>query len=248
MARLIKRRAVTYAAASLLGQLSVGGAFAADQLLAPIAGTDAAPPMPWHVVGLPQQTKPFTRFSVVDVDGRRGVKIEAEKSYGNLVHPLTLPDATLHLSWRWRLEVPLPWSDLREKGGEDTAVKVCVFFDEPLEQISFAERQLLRLARSRASEPVPAATVCYVWDTALAPGTVLDNAFTRRVRYLVLQSGSAKLDQWVVERRDIEPDFKRLFGAETLAVPPVIGVAVGADADNTNSRSVAYIADVALQR
>ena len=247
MARSIKRRVAACAAASLLVSLCLD-AFAAQPSLAPIAGTDATPPAPWHVVGLPQQTKPFTHFSVVDVDGRRGVKIEAEKSYGNLVHPLTLPNASLHLSWRWRLEVPLLSSNLREKGGDDTAVKVCVFFDEPLEQISFAERQLLRVARGRASEPVPAATVCYVWDTTLAPGTVLDNAFTRRVRYLVLESGSAKRNQWVAERRDVDADFKRLFGAESPAVPPVIGIAVGADADNTASRSVAYVADVALER
>lgn len=248
MSRSIDRRIAACAMATLLGLLCPGIS-GADQLLAPIAGTDPAPPAPWHIVGLPQQTKPLTRFSVVEIDGRRGVKIEADRSYGNLVHPLTLPNAaTLHLSWRWRIEVPLPSSNLREKGGDDAAVKVCVFFDEPLDQISFAERQVLRIARGRTSEPVPAATVCYVWDTALAPGTVLDNAFTRRVRYLVLESGSAKLNQWVAERRDVHADFKRLFGAESPAVPPVIGIAVGADADNTASRSVAYVADVSLER
>lgn len=223
-------------------------ASAADALLGPIAAGDAAPPAPWHVVGLPQQSKPFTRFSVVDLDGRRALRVEADKSYGNLVHPLAALDGALRLSWRWRLETPLPSSDLREKGGDDTGVKVCVFFDQPLEQIPFAERQILRVARGRSSEPVPAATVCYVWDTALAPGTTLDNAFTRRMRYIVLQSGSSKLNQWVAERRDVAADFKRVFGAESPTVPPVIGIAVGADADNTASRSVAYVADVALER
>ena len=247
MAPSIKRWLVAYAVSGVLSQLCVD-AFAADQLLAPIAGTDAAPSMPWHVVGLPQQTKPFTRFSVVDIDGRHAVKVEADKSYGNLVHPLAVPESALHLSWRWRIELPLSSSDLRTRGGDDTAVRVCVFFDESLESISFAERQLLRFARARASAPVPAATVCYVWDTALPRGTALENAYTRRVRYLVLESGSDKLNQWVVERRDIDADFMRLFGAESPAVPPVIGIAVGADADNTAGHSVAYVADVALER
>ena len=68
-------------------------------------------------------------------------------------------------------------------------MKVCVFFDLPIDNIPFADRQLLRLARGKTSEPVPTATVCYVWDPKLPAGTTLDNAFTRRMRYIVLAVG-----------------------------------------------------------
>jgi hypothetical protein len=206
----------------------------------------APPPAPWHVVGLPQQTKPFTRFSVVDLDGQRAFKIEADESYGNLVYALKGAPANSHLSWKWRVEVPLLTADLREKAGDDNAVKVCVFFDEPIEKATFAERQLLRYARSRSSDPVPVATVCYVWDAKLPQGTTLDNAFTRRQRYMVLESGTGRLNQWAAERRDLGADFLRLFGDESDTVPPITGIAVGADADNTKSHSVSYVGDLLL--
>ena len=61
------------------------------------------------------------------------------------------------------------------------------------------------------------------------PGnTELDNAFSRRVRYIVLETGPAKLKTWKSEKRDVIADFKKLFGAESPKVPPIMGIAIGA--------------------
>jgi len=227
--------------------LASGNAFGAEATLAPFGAVGAAPTAPWHVVGLPQQTKPFTRFSVVDIDGKRAIKIEADESYGNLIHPVQAA-VPAHLAWQWRIEKPLENADLRQRGGDDTAVKVCVSFDLPIDNIPFTDRQILRLARGKTTEPVPAATVCYVWDAKLAAGTSLDNAFTRRIRYIVLQSGNDRLDRWVSERRDLAADYMRLFKDESpTGVPPIIGIAVGADSDNTKSRAVSYVSGVVLE-
>jgi len=216
-------------------------------LLTPLteAGPDAPPP--WHFVGLPGQTKPKTRFAVVELDGRKALRIEAEESYGNLVHPLRFTGPTANLSWQWRVDVPIVAADLRTKQGDDTAVKVCVFFDMPLEQVPFVDRQLLKIGQSKSDEPLPTATVCYVWDTSLPIGTELDNAFTRRMRYIVLESGPTRLRQWKSEKRNVMADFTKLFGAESAKVPPIIGIAVGADADNTHTRSLSYVANIVLQ-
>ena len=216
-------------------------------LLQPLAGAGAVPPAPWQVQGLPQQSKPFTEFSIVTLDGRRVLRVEADSSYGNLVHPLSDVSPSLTLAWQWRVDDPIPEADLRKKAGDDTALKVCVFFDLPLNKIPFDERLLLRLARASTKQTLPAATVCYVWDNRLPVDTAMDNAFTHRLRYIVLQSGSAALGQWRSERRDVAADFKRLFGAESAQAPPVLGVAVGADADNTHSRSLGFVADLVLQ-
>jgi hypothetical protein len=235
------------AAAMLLG--ATAAARAEPSALSPIAASGAQSPTPWHVVGLPSQTKPFTAFTVTTLDGRRAVRVDAEASYGNLVHPLDGKpgEAPGTLAWQWRLEMPLDASDLREKQGDDVALKVCASFDEPLDRVPFAERQLLRFARSRTAEPVPSATVCYVWDTRLAPGTLLDSPFTRRLRYIVLQSGRDRLGRWVAEKRDLAADFRRAFGAESPTVPPLVGLAVGADADNTKGHSLGFVADLALE-
>ncbi len=232
--------------ATLLLMSAVPAAHSAGNLLQPYAAAGAAPALPWHVVGLPQQQKPFTKFSVIELDGKRALRIEAVESYGNLVHSLQIEKATQKLSWRWRVEVPNPAVNLRVKEGDDSAVKVCALWDLPLEQVPFVERQVMRIARAKTSEPLPAATICYVWDARLAEGTELDSPFTHRLRYVVLRSGD-KTNEWLSEKRDIGADFLRLFRNESATLPPLIGIAVGADADNTHGRSVAYVTDLVLE-
>ena len=96
-------------------------------------------------------------------------------------------------------------------------------------------------------EKLPAATLCYVWDHTLPVGTLIDNAFTSRIRMIVVDSGTKALGQWVSHQQDVTADFRRAFGREFPTLPPLEGVAVGADADNTQSRSLSYIADLVLQ-
>ena len=42
-------------------------------------------------------------------------------------------------------------------------------------------------------------------------------------------------------------DFVRLFGDECKTVPPLVGVAIGADADNTKTRSVGFVTGLTLE-
>ena len=220
----------------------------AQSSLTSFGAAGGAPQAPWKVIGLPSQTKPFTTFAVVDIDGKRAVKIVADESYGNLVHAVKAYGPPAHLAWSWRIEKPLENADLREKRGDDNTVKVCVFFDMPMENVPFADRQLLRLARSKTTDPVPTATICYVWDRMLPVGTAIDNAFTRRQRYIVVESGNDRLDKWVAEKRDLAADFTKLFSDENgQAVPPIVGIAVGADSDNTHAHSISYVSGVVLE-
>lgn len=227
--------------------LAVAGTAQAGGLVPLDAGTGSVPPAPWHFAGLPMQKKPFTRFSIEPLDGRRVLRVEADRSYGNLVHPLPRGEAARHLSWRWRVDVPNERANLRTRAGDDSAAEVCVMFDLPMPLVPFLDRQVIRLARTQSTELLPAATVCYVWDAHFPVGTTLDNAFTRRVRLIVLRGSDTAPMSWHLERRDVHADFLRLFGDETTEVPDIIGVGIGADADNTQSRSVAHIADLVLE-
>jgi hypothetical protein len=222
-------------------------ATAAAEPLVPLAqGSGSAPAPPWHVAGLPGQTKPFTRFSMVELDGRRVLRVEADRSYGNLVHPLKDAPGAQVLSWRWRVDLPNEQANLRLRSGDDSAIEVCVMFDLPMQAVPFVDRQLLRLARRQSTELLPTATVCYVWDTHFAEGTVLDNVYTRRIRLIVLRGAGTPLATWRTERRDLAADFLRLFGDEASEVPALVGVGIAADADNTQARSLSYIADLVL--
>lgn len=223
---------------------------AADPVLQPWraaegSATEVAPP--WTLALLPGQSLPATRFRMDMLDGMPTLRIEAEASYGNLVHPLAGAPGRGRLAWRWRVDRLNTAADLRRRDADDTSVKLCVLFDMPIAQVPFVERQVLRLARIRSKQPLPAATVCYVWDARLPEGSAVDNAYSRRVRMLVLRSGpAAGAGLWQREQRDIGADFLRLFGDESPTVPPLLAIAVGADADNTRGSSLAHLADLVL--
>ena len=204
---------------------------------------------PWRVIGLPGQTFPFTRFDIqAQDDGSAVLRIRADASYGNLVFNAGSAqlDPTARLRWRWRLERGLPTSDLRTREGDDAPVKVCALFDMPLGGMSFGEQASLRIARALSSEPLPAATLCYVWDRLLPVGSIVSNAFSARVRYLVVHQGPPRPGQWVSVDRPLADDFLRAFGHETRSLPPLIALAVGADADNTGGSSLAVVGDLLL--
>ena len=207
----------------------------------------AAPPPPWHWRGLPQQKEPMTRFDTVMLDARPALRVVADASYGNLVHELPPGAPGRWLSWRWRVDEANARADLRTRDGDDAALKVCVLFDLPLDAVPFTERQLLRLARARSGEDLPAATLCYVWDPHLPAGTLLENAHSRRVRWWVLRGTGSAGATWYSERRDVQADFLRAFGDEARAAVPLLAIAVGADADNTSGRSVGYLSGLRLE-
>lgn len=207
---------------------------------------DGLPPGAWKVAGLPNIKKPMSRFDTVTLDGRKVLRVRTDKSYGNLSYTFTQPVTAGTLGWRWRLDQPVAGADLRRKDGDDAPIKVCALFDLPLDKLHFMERNLLRMARSASGQHLPGATLCYVWDQKLAVDTELPNAFTRRVRYIVLNGANTPLQIWVSHRRDLGADFLRSFGAESSSVPPLMAVVVGADADNTGGASLAYLDDLVL--
>lgn len=212
----------------------------------------------WRVTTLPRQTKPVTRFTPETVDGRPALRVEADRSYGNLVFDLAPEGAAASapasgpaprtLSWSWRMQQPLKGTDLHQRSGDDTALKVCLAFDLPAEKLGFGERQLLRMMRASASpEPLPAQTLCWVWGAGEARNELLDNAFTRRVRYIVLRNASDPSATWFDETRDIAVDYRRAFGDESATLPPLVSVLVSGDADNTAGHSIAQLAGLRLE-
>lgn len=196
----------------------------------------------WRVVGLPQQKPPLTRYQAVRIDGREALQIDARASYGNFVLDAAGQPAPRLIAWSWRVEQDNPAVDLRSKAGDDTVARVCLSFELPLEQVPFMERQLLRMARASSGQPLPAATLCWVWGGREAVGSLIDNPYSRRVRYLVLRNTLDGTGRWLDERRDVAADWRRAFGDESPAPPPLAAVIVAGDADNTLGYSRAGVA------
>ena len=63
-------------------------------------------------------------------------------------------------------------------------------------------------------------------------------------RMVVLRSGADHAGRWVMERRDVLADYRRLFGIEP---PRLVGVALMTDTDDTGERAEAWYDAVTLR-
>jgi Protein of unknown function (DUF3047) len=196
----------------------------------------------WRLSGLPgKQAAPLSRFEINHQAGELALQLSTDKSYGVLAHPWSGP-TPLALSWRWRVDQALPLADIATKAGDDAALKVCVMFDQPASDIPLLQRAALALARQATGQALPSATLCYLWDSLYPVGTTGANPYSARVRYIVVDGPLP--GQWRTQRHRVAEDFQRLFGQESPVTPPVISVAVGADSDNTQGQSRAFISDL----
>jgi hypothetical protein len=152
------------------------------------------------------------------------------------------------LSWRWKVDRVVQGADLSKREGDDFAARVYVFFDVPEEELPFATRVKMALARLVHGETLPTAALCYVWDNRHPPGTTAWNPYTDRVRMIVVESGPARAGQWVEARRDVEADFRAAFGARGGApVPAVTGIAAGVDTDQTGETATGWFGDFRME-
>ena len=184
-----------------------------------------------------------TRFTLAGSDGVTVMQMDASDAGASLFRPIRIdPNRSPGLSWRWRVQnLDDAGADLRRKQGDDVPARLYVMFDYPLDRLSLIERAKIALARSVAGDVVPAAALCYVWDGTLPAGTTLWNAYTDRVRMIVVESGAARRGEWVSEERDVAADFRAAFGEEP---PPISGVAIAADTDQTGETVRAWFGDI----
>jgi hypothetical protein len=111
--------------------------------------------------------------------------------------------------------------------------------------LSFFEKTKYEAIRLLYGEYPPLAAIDYIWESKAPVGTMVPNPYTDRVMMLVVESGSAKLDQWVSEERNVYEDYKKAFKEE----PPMIsGVAIMTDTDNTGETATAYYGDILFKK
>ena len=205
----------------------------------------AALPEPWRVMGVSSAKNP-TRYTLVDDGGTTVVRADAVASASALSRQIRVAPAEYPmLRWRWKIANVLKTSDLRSKAGDDFPARLYVMFDYPLEKLSFADRTKLRLARTLHDPTLPAATLCYVWDGKAPAGTLAASAYTDRVRLIVVESGAARVNQWLMVERDVAADFRAAFGD---TAPAINALAIATDTDNTGESAVAFYGDISFNK
>jgi hypothetical protein len=118
------------------------------------------------------------------------------------------------LEWRWRAIKFPSHTDERTKEGDDSVLSMYVLFGSP---------------------PFYHA-IKYVWSDTIPVAMSFDSPFSSRTKMLVVESGRALEGRWVVERRNVLSDYRRLFTKSD--VPQPTGIAVLTDGDNTHSHAI----------
>jgi hypothetical protein len=185
-----------------------------------------------------------TRYRVVRDGEAHVLRAESERAASGLYRPLDLdPRVYRRLSWRWKVDNVLVKGDARKKSGDDYPARIYVAFRHDPDSAGAWERARYGAIRLLYGRYPPRHVINYIWDNRLPVGAELDNAYTDRAKMIVVESGPARVGQWVAEERDVYADYRRLFGAE----PPFIeGIAVMTDTDDTGERAVAHYGAITL--
>lgn len=193
----------------------------------------------WHLPG-----KQATEYVATQDEGREAVAVKAVASASMLRQTLRIEPQDLgRLHFSWKVPALIPQADLGQRETADSPVRLVLAFEGDRSRLSLKDSMLSELARALTGEPMPYATLMYVWCNTRAPDSVIVNPRTDRIRKLVLESGRARLNQWLDYERDIRADFIRAFGEEPGAL---IGIAIMTDSDNTQTTARAWYGPVRL--
>ncbi len=187
-----------------------------------------------------------TQYGIVDHEGERVLAAKANISASGLLQPLTLALADYpYITWRWKVPQLIPGADNATSVGDDSPVRVIVAFDGDKSKLDFEDQAIARTVKLFSGREMPYATIQYIWENKLPPETALDNARTTRAKMLVVESGPARLGQWITFKRDVRADFQRLFGE---APGPITFVGVMTDSNSTETMTSAYYGDIRFTR
>lgn len=187
----------------------------------------------WLSAWTPQPLPKVERQTMWTAGAEQGeptLDAHAASAASGMTQKVDWPGATT-LRWRWQVSRSVKGGDRASKSGDDFAARVYVLFDPPDSQLSFAERTKLALGKRLFGEALPRAALCYVWATREPVGTIAPNAYTDRVRMIVLDSGDAQAGQWRTHIRDLAADYVAAFGRSPA--PRITGLSLMSDTDNT---------------
>ena len=156
-------------------------------------------------------------FTVVSDEGRRALDMKAAGDHSTIARDIRIElAASPVLTWEWKV-VSLPQgADLRERATSDASGFPIV-----------AWPRFPAFLRSRL--------IGYVWDPALPVGTIVPSQKVPTVTFVVVRSGLTGLGQWALQARDVDEDYRTIYG-EVPPSPQAIALSI----DTNDTRSTAH--------
>ena len=189
----------------------------------------------WRHVTLPGKTA--TIYDFVRKDGRDALTANAGTSASMMRRDVNLDAAKLDtVNFSWQVPALIADADLAERDFDDSPVRIVLTFEGDKSKFSTKNAMLSELAQVITGEPLPYATLMYVWCNKRQTGSVIVNPRTDRIRSIVVESGAKNLRQWLDYQRNIRADFEKAFGE----MPGnLISVGIMTDSDNTKTQTAA---------
>lgn len=187
-----------------------------------------------------------TRYALVDHQGNTVLRADSDASASGLVKEWKIdPEDYPLVTWQWKVSNTLGSGDVTQKSGDDFAARIFIFFGEDAGQQSFFQRTRIAATKILYGLRPPSAALIYVWGNQAEVGSFHPSAYIDQCRMILVESGPAHLNQWRSARRNIINDFRRAFGSDP---PPISGVAIMTDTDNTGESATAWYGDIVFNR
>ena len=207
-----------------------------------LAGKDTSKPAMWEHFKLPGKRP--SQFDYVLEEGRVAIAVNAQSSASMLRQVTRVESHDLGtVKFSWKLPDLIRYADMSLREFDDSPVRVVLAFEGDRSKFSAKNAMLSELAHVLSGEPMPYATLMYVWCNECEPGKVIVNPHTDRIRKLPLESGPDKLNRWMDYERAVRADFIKAFGEE----PGVLtSISLMTDTDNTKSIARAWYGPITL--
>ena len=205
---------------------------------------DSLPPH-WKLLTF-KKIERYTTYALVKHNDTVVIKAVAEASASGLTREIKInPKEYPIVQWRWKVDNILKKGDVHRKDGDDYPARIYITFEYDASKLGFFEKAKYEMVRLLYGEYPPLAAINYIWESKAPVGTMVPNPYADRVMMFVVESSSARLNQWVNEERNVFEDYKRAFGEE----PPMIsGIAIMTDTDNTGESATAYYGDIVFNK
>ena len=196
----------------------------------------------WHHYEFPG--KRATQYDFIQKDLRQAVAVTAKNSASLLRQNVRIePDRLANIKFSWQVPALIANADLGDRDLADSPVRIVLAFEGDRSKFSGKNTMLSELSRALTGEPMPYATLMYVWCNTRAPGSVITSPRTDRIRKLVVESGAKNLNQWLDYDRNIRADFDKALGEAPGAL---VAIGIMTDSDNTHSNVRAWYGPVKL--
>jgi Protein of unknown function (DUF3047) len=196
-------------------------------------------PLEWNAWSM--RLRGPSQYQLVEDGGATVLKGRARASASGLLHDLDLDVRERPiLSWRWKVMDLAPSDD----SPDDSPVRILVNFDGDHSKIPFGDRLFYDQFHLFTGQQLPYAGVMYVWGSKTPNGGVVKNKYTSRIKMIAVESGRENLGKWLQESRNVEEDYRRLFGEEPGRV---VSVGIMTEADDGDRTLEAFYGDIAFR-